>query len=97
MAYINGHQLEDAPPAIIRELISPSLILPESMDIAGQKVVLHLSETGMPESIPDVSTDGHPIEPGIISLLEKTCFYPALDKGTPVASRFELALETIFQ
>jgi hypothetical protein len=97
MARANSFRQQDAPPALVRELIPPSLILPEDMNITGQSVILELGEDGIPKTIPETLTDGRTIDPGLKSLLGKVHFYPALEKGTPVASKIEFFLEQMFQ
>jgi hypothetical protein len=97
MARANTHKQQDAPPALVRELIPPSLILPEDMSISGKSVILELDENGRPKSIPETLTDGRPIDAGLQSLLGKVHFYPALEKGAPVASKIEFFLEQMFQ
>jgi hypothetical protein len=97
MARANAHKQQDAPPALVGELLPPSLVRPEDMDITGQSVILKLGENGTPESIPETLTDGRPIDPGIKSLLGKVHFYPALEKGTPVVAKIEFFLEQLFQ
>jgi hypothetical protein len=97
MDHLNARKQQDAAPSLVRELIPPSLILPESMDLSGQSVVLNIRDDGTVVEIPDTLTDGRTIDQGIRSILEKVNFYPALEKGTPVASKIEFFLEHLFQ
>jgi hypothetical protein len=67
------------------------------MNISGKSVILELDENGRPGAIPETLADGRPIDAGLQSLLGKVYFYPALDKGTPVAAKIEFFLEQLFQ